>query len=75
MMKTCRETSLLLSRSLDETLPWQVRGQVRLHLMMCAACRRFERQMLLLRRACAQVASGRRLAPRRADAGARSAEL
>jgi predicted anti-sigma-YlaC factor YlaD len=63
MMKTCRETSLLLSRSLDERLTWYQRAQVRMHLLICDACRHFERQMLLVRRACAEVASGRRPAP------------
>jgi predicted anti-sigma-YlaC factor YlaD len=67
MMKSCRDTSLLVSRSLDETLPWHESLQVRLHLLMCTACRRFERQMLLLRAACAEVAEGRRLAPGRPE--------
>jgi predicted anti-sigma-YlaC factor YlaD len=67
MMKTCRETSLLLSRSLDEKLSWLERTQVRLHLMLCEACRLFERQMLVLRVACAEMASGGRVAPRHSD--------
>jgi predicted anti-sigma-YlaC factor YlaD len=67
MMKNCRETSLLLSRSLDEKLSWLDLAQVRLHLMLCDACRQFERQMLVLRLACAQIASGRRAAPRGKD--------
>lgn len=67
MLKTCRETSQLLSRSLDEELAWSERLQVRLHLRLCDACRRFEDQMRLLRRACAEIASGQRLAPRPLD--------
>jgi predicted anti-sigma-YlaC factor YlaD len=67
MMKTCRDISLLVSRSLDEKLPLHERLQARLHLLMCTACRRFERQMLVLRAACAEVAEGRRLAPGRRE--------
>lgn len=59
-MISCRETSALVSKSLDERLSWRERIAVRLHLAMCSACRAFERQMLLLRSACAELAAGRR---------------
>ncbi len=50
-MDSCRDISLLVSRSLDARLSTGERLRVRLHLLMCRACRQFERQMLLLRRA------------------------
>lgn len=50
-MLTCKDTSALVSRSLDEQLSWRQRMAVRLHLLMCAACRNFAAQMSFLRRA------------------------
>ncbi len=50
-MLSCKDTSTLVSRSMDETLSWRQRLAVRLHLMMCGACRRFVGQMSFLRRA------------------------
>ena len=50
-MLSCKDTSTLISRSMDETLSWRQRLAVRLHLMMCGACRRFVGQMSFLRRA------------------------
>jgi predicted anti-sigma-YlaC factor YlaD len=50
-MLNCKETSELVSRSLDERLSWSQRMGVRLHLLMCAACRQFAVQMSFLRRA------------------------
>ena len=44
-MLTCKETSWLLSRSMDESLSWPQRWNVRLHLWLCAQCRRFKRQL------------------------------
>jgi hypothetical protein len=48
---TCREASRLLSRRLDRPLPFGERVKLRLHLLVCDACARFERQMALLRAA------------------------
>lgn len=50
-MLDCKDTSALVSRSLDEQLPWRQRMAVRLHLLMCGACRHFAAQMSFLRRA------------------------
>jgi hypothetical protein len=50
-MLSCKDTSLLVTRALDEPLSWRQRLGVRLHLAMCGACRRFERQTAFLRRA------------------------
>jgi len=50
-MLSCKEVSLLVSQSYDAKLTWRQRLGVRLHLLVCEACRRFERQMQFLRRA------------------------
>jgi len=49
MLLSCKEISLLLSRACDERLPWRVRLAVRLHLLYCRGCRRFEKHLRFLR--------------------------
>ena len=53
---TCKETSLLVSQSLDRKLPWGERVAVRLHLLVCETCKRFKRQIEFLRTAVRQGA-------------------
>jgi predicted anti-sigma-YlaC factor YlaD len=48
MMLSCREITERASDLLDGTLPWRVRVEMRLHLMMCRFCREYVRQMALL---------------------------
>jgi hypothetical protein len=48
-MLSCKEVSYLVSESLDRTLPFWQRLQVRLHLLMCRFCARFRKQTLFLR--------------------------
>lgn len=50
-MKTCRDVHRLVIERQDRLLPWGDRIAVRVHLLMCSACRCFERQMVLLREA------------------------
>lgn len=50
-MLTCKQTALLVSQSYDRRLSWRERWGMRLHLMVCNACTRFERQMQFLRQA------------------------
>jgi hypothetical protein len=45
MMLSCKETSWLLSRSREQPLTWSERLGVRVHLWLCAQCRRFRRQL------------------------------
>ena len=47
-MLNCREITEHASDFLDGTLPWPVRLQVRLHLMMCRFCREYVRQLSLV---------------------------
>lgn len=49
-MLKCNEISELVSESLDRKLPFHVRMEIRLHLMMCRLCRVYHRRTLLLQR-------------------------
>ncbi len=48
---TCREVHRLVSEGLDRNLSFVERTRMRLHLMVCDACTRFNGQMDLLRKA------------------------
>ena len=48
---TCKEATRLISQRLDGPLPIDQRLLLRLHLIWCLACRRFEQQGALLRKA------------------------
>lgn len=50
-MKTCKEVHHLVIEGQDRQLSLMERISVRVHLMMCGACRRFEAQMDFLREA------------------------
>jgi Putative zinc-finger len=54
LMRTCKEASALLIAREDQQLPLRERLALRLHLALCAACPRFERQLLTLRGAMKQ---------------------
>ena len=49
-MLNCKQTSLLVSQSLDRPLTWRERWAVRLHLWICVYCRRFRQQLMLIRK-------------------------
>lgn len=55
-MLTCRQASQLVSESQERTLGRQERWGLRLHLWVCVSCRRFERQVRLLRRVLRRLA-------------------
>lgn len=48
-MFNCKEVSRLVSESLDRKLPLYQRMGLRIHLLMCKFCRRFQQQLLLIR--------------------------
>ena len=48
---SCKDASRLVSRKEDGPLPAWQRVTLRLHLSVCAACTRFERQLAFLRTA------------------------
>ena len=49
-MLTCKETSRLVSEGHDRKLRWHERLALRIHLWSCANCRRFERQLRIIRK-------------------------
>jgi len=49
MMLSCRDVTQLISRSMDASLPVGERIGVRIHLLMCRFCARYEKQLLLIR--------------------------
>lgn len=48
---TCREVHRLTSEGLDRELSMVEKARVRMHLLVCNACRNFNGQMQLIRRA------------------------
>ena len=48
-MLSCKDTTLLISESMDRTLPLGRRLAKRLHLLMCVLCARYERQLFMMR--------------------------
>ena len=56
-MISCRDTTALVSRSMDTALSWRERWAVRLHLAICAGCRSYRRQVQFLREACRRYAA------------------
>lgn len=47
----CQDVSRLLSDGLDKALPNEERALLRLHLVVCEACRNVEQQLALMREA------------------------
>ena len=56
VMPSCQDTAALVSQGLDRRLPLAKRLGARLHLSMCSVCRRYEKQLRLLRRGAARYA-------------------
>lgn len=54
IMRTCKEAAALLLAREDQDLRMRERLALRLHLAICAACPRFERQLLTMRSAMKQ---------------------
>ena len=53
-MLSCREVTRLLSQAQDRPLALGERVKLRLHLVVCTACTRFERQLAFMRVALAR---------------------
>jgi len=56
-MLSCKDVTQLLSESMDHSLPFGKRIRVRLHLLMCKFCARYERQLLLIRDTVRRIAA------------------
>lgn len=52
----CDESARLVSQSLDRNLSPSERWAVRLHAMICRSCRRYKKQLALIREAWRQYA-------------------
>jgi len=48
-MLSCKDVTRLISESMDRSLPLGKRIGVRLHLLICKFCARYERQLILIR--------------------------
>ncbi len=44
-MRSCKDTARLLSDSRDQHLPFMTRLGLRMHVMMCRFCRRYDHQL------------------------------
>ena len=51
LRRTCKEAAALMIAREDRVLPLGDRAALRLHLWVCEACPKFERQMLTIRQA------------------------
>ncbi len=49
-MFNCKKVAYLLSESLDRKLPFYQRMGMRIHLMMCKFCSRYQEQLFFLRK-------------------------
>ena len=58
MKITCKEASRLISEGQDRKLGFYDRWRLRMHLWICDNCRRFERQVTLLRAAMHSLGQG-----------------
>jgi hypothetical protein len=56
-MLSCRESTELMSQARERPLTLRERVALNLHWAMCAACRRFDRQMDVLREAARRFAA------------------
>ncbi len=54
-MLSCKQAVELVSKALDTPLTWRERAALRLHLWLCAMCRRYAGQLRLLERLCASL--------------------
>ncbi|MGA6994579.1 MAG: hypothetical protein WBX50_11860 [Candidatus Deferrimicrobiaceae bacterium] len=61
MMLSCKDVTQLISRSMDTSLPVGKRIGVRIHLLMCRFCARYEKQLLLIRETVRRVIAAEEL--------------
>ena len=47
----CKDVTRLLSESMDRKLPWHMRAGIRFHHLFCVWCKRYGKQLHLIRQA------------------------
>ena len=57
MIISCKHASQLISKSLDQRLPFFDRVSLRLHLLICNVCSRFRQQLYTLKSAIKELLS------------------
>ena len=65
VLPTCKEVHRLASEQLDRRLSFGERARLQLHLSYCRACRNFDGQMRLIRRAMHRLTNSDEAAPKR----------
>ena len=48
-MLSCRDVTNLISQSFDRDLPFLIRIELRIHLLMCRFCREYFKQLRIIR--------------------------
>ena len=56
-MLSCKDVTKLVSESMDRSLPFGKRIGVRLHILICTFCARYERQLILIRETARRLAA------------------
>ncbi|WP_340122480.1 hypothetical protein [Methylobacter svalbardensis] len=54
-MLKCKQIIDLASNSLDTSLPWRIRWEMKLHLLMCKTCHRYLKQLQFIQKAAANI--------------------
>ncbi|MBL8397075.1 MAG: zf-HC2 domain-containing protein [Candidatus Accumulibacter sp.] len=62
-MINCRQATALMSQEMDRPLTRLERLALRFHTLLCVGCRRYRRQMTVLRDACRRLSDNNRLSP------------
>ncbi|HCB13122.1 MAG TPA: hypothetical protein DEP36_06080 [Gammaproteobacteria bacterium] len=57
-MLNCKQVTRLLSEAQERDLQFKEKIPLKLHLMMCAGCNNFRKQIDFLRRTCHEYAEG-----------------
>lgn len=54
-MLKCNEITELASKSLDTSIPWLKRSEMKLHLMMCKTCHQYVKQIKFIQNAISEI--------------------
>jgi len=49
LMPSCKDVTQMISDSMDQRLSWYRRTGIKIHLMMCDLCRRYEQHLGIIR--------------------------